>query len=79
MQSPPFIQSNQENHSKTSYLGLAVRVGGVSGWLGRLSTASEHSPIDLLSGLVVGHGNTREVDPARARTHHPNKRAVLYR
>ena len=28
MQSPPFIQSNQENHSKTSYLGLAVRVGG---------------------------------------------------
>ena len=28
MQSPPFIQSNQENHSKASYLGLAVRVGG---------------------------------------------------
>ena len=38
MQSSPLIQSNQENHSKTSYLGLAVRVGGMSGWLGRLST-----------------------------------------
>ena len=40
MQSPPLIQSNQENHSKTSSLGLAVRMGGVSGWLGRLSNQS---------------------------------------
>ena len=37
MQLPQPIQSNQGNRLKLSYLGLAVRVRGVSGWLGKQS------------------------------------------
>jgi len=38
VQLPQPIQSNQGNRLKYSYLGLAVRVRGVSGWLGKQST-----------------------------------------
>ena len=57
MQSPLLIQSNQENHWKPSYLGLAVWAGGVSGRLGRHSTRSP-SVFDL---QIIGKRQSRLV------------------
>ena len=52
MQLPQPIQSNQGNRLKLSYLGLAVRVRGVSGWLGKQST----SIIKSMICAGIGHG-----------------------
>ena len=72
MQSSPFIQSNQENHPKLSYLGLAVRVGAVSGWLVRQSTVlARRSPATKLSLSDTQSNSTHQAhQPSHYPTHH---------
>ena len=45
VRSPQFIQSNQENHLKVYYLGLAVRAREVSGGLGGRLIATTRAPV----------------------------------